>query len=257
MSPNSTRLKAYKGDKLGGSIKSSVKKQKRRNVLVTSSESESDADNSKPTAPDQKFKLRKLINDDKLDAETRKAQKDKELRKIKEKEKYSKGRKSVSESSHKMSKAYKGDKLDGSAKLSVSKRKRVNVQVIFSESESDGDSSKPTAPGQKRCKLPKLIDDDKLSAETRRAQKDEELRKIKGKEKHGKEEESDQLVLDSSGDIIDVEPTIAFHLKPHQRGGVKFLWDCCCENLKRLRTSQGSGAILAHCMGLGKSLQVK
>ena len=187
-------------------------------------------------------------------------------------------RKLVSESSHKMSpndsdgeervnvkwystrsKAYKGDELDGSAKSSVRKRKRRNVQVLSSESESDADGSKPATPGRKRRKLRKLIDDDKLDVETRRAQKDEELRlkRIKEKEKHSKGEEIDQLVLDSSGDIIDVEPTIASHLKPHQREGVKFLWDCCCENLERLKTSQGSGAILAHCMGLGKSLQVK
>ena len=188
-------------------------------------------------------------------------------------------RKLVSESSQKMSpndsddeektnvkwystrsKAYKGDELDGNTKGSGKKRKRRNVQVLSSESESDADSSKPTTPGRKRRKLRKLIDDDKLEAETRRAQKDEELRlkRIKEKEKYSKGEEVDQLVLDSSSvDIIDVEPTIASHLKPHQREGVKFLWDCCCENLKRLKTSHGSGAILAHCMGLGKSLQVK
>ena len=108
-------------------------------------------------------------------------------------------RKLLSESSHKMSpndsddeekvnpkwystrsKAYKGGELDGSgsAKLSARKRKRRNVQILSSESESDADSSKPTTPGRKRRKLRKLIDDDKLDAETRRAQKDEELKKM-------------------------------------------------------------------------------
>ena len=157
------------------------------------------------------------------------------------------------------SKAYKGNELDGNDKVSAKKRKRRNVQVLSTESESDPDSSKPMTPGRKRRKLRRLIDDDKLEAETRRAQKDEELRlkRIKEKEKHGKGEESDKLILDGSGDnIIDVEATIASHLKPHQREGVKFLWECCCENLERLKSSPGSGAILAHCMGLGKSLQV-
>ena len=156
------------------------------------------------------------------------------------------------------SKAYKGNELDNGAKLSSKKRKRRNVKLLSSESESDPDSSKPLTPSRKRRKLRKLIDDDKLEAETRRAQKDEELRlkRLKEKEKHSKGEQSDKFILDSSGDVVDVEPTIASHLKPHQREGVKFLWECCCENLERLNSSHGSGAILAHCMGLGKSLQV-
>lgn len=155
------------------------------------------------------------------------------------------------------SKAYKGNELDGNAKVPSKKRKKRSRKVLSTESESDLDST-PMTPGRKRRKLRKLIDDDKLEAETRRAQKDEELRlkRIKEKERYSKGEENDKFVLDSTGDIVDVEPTIASHLKPHQREGVKFLWDCCCENLERLKSNPGSGAILAHCMGLGKTLQV-
>lgn len=39
--------------------------------------------------------------------------------------------------------------------------------------------------------------------------------------------------------------------------GVQFIWDCCCESVKKTLKSAGSGCILAHCMGLGKTLQVK
>lgn len=38
--------------------------------------------------------------------------------------------------------------------------------------------------------------------------------------------------------------------------GVQFIWDSCCESVKTANSSQGSGCILAHCMGLGKTLQV-
>jgi len=37
---------------------------------------------------------------------------------------------------------------------------------------------------------------------------------------------------------------------------VKFIWDCTVESLERLKKEDGSGCILAHCMGLGKTLSV-
>lgn len=39
--------------------------------------------------------------------------------------------------------------------------------------------------------------------------------------------------------------------------GVQFMWDCCCESVRKIEKSAGSGCILAHCMGLGKTLQVR
>ena len=37
---------------------------------------------------------------------------------------------------------------------------------------------------------------------------------------------------------------------------VKFMWDCTVESVDRLGKEDGAGCILAHCMGLGKTLSV-
>ncbi|XP_059177576.1 helicase ARIP4-like isoform X2 [Physella acuta] len=49
---------------------------------------------------------------------------------------------------------------------------------------------------------------------------------------------------------------IAQAIKPHQIGGVRFLYDNMVESLERFRTTPGFGCILAHSMGLGKTIQL-
>lgn len=55
---------------------------------------------------------------------------------------------------------------------------------------------------------------------------------------------------------IHLPPQIALVAKPHQVGGIRFLYDNIVESLSRYNDSQGFGCILAHSMGLGKTLQV-
>ena len=70
----------------------------------------------------------------------------------------------------------------------------------------------------------------------------------------------DKLVLDvdeeTKEELVVVDEELVKRLKPHQAKGIKFMWDACFESLKQMEESDGSGCIIAHCMGLGKTFQV-
>lgn len=55
---------------------------------------------------------------------------------------------------------------------------------------------------------------------------------------------------------IFLAPQLARAVKPHQIGGIRFLYDNVVESLEQFSVSPGFGCILAHSMGLGKTFQV-
>lgn len=125
----------------------------------------------------------------------------------------------------------------------------------------------------------KLLRDDQLADDTKQAQRDEQER-IKRLEKKNsrlsqyiesqrilsQETQNDveltgenELILDYDSkkkEKIVVHPDITKHLKEHQHDGIKFMYDCCYGSVDNMEKFPGSGCILAHCMGLGKTLQL-
>lgn len=147
-----------------------------------------------------------------------------------------------------------------------------------SDGSDDADGSKSKAAGRKNIR--KVIKTRDLESVTKRAAREEAERKKRIEERqklynsYYDDDENgegaadkpeavkvlDKLILDfdekTKEELISVDLKLVRRLKPHQGNGVKFMWDTCFESLDRIEVGPGSGCILAHCMGLGKSLQV-
>ncbi|KAI9553415.1 hypothetical protein GHT06_021318 [Daphnia sinensis] len=144
-------------------------------------------------------------------------------------------------------------------------------------SNSDGEDlnasqRSETGASKGRKAIRKIMADTSLTDETKAAAREEENRKrrIAERQKFYNEAftcssavadaQTTSLVLDfdpvTKEELVTVDKSIVTKLKLHQVQGIKFMWDACFESVERLKQHPGSGCILAHCMGLGKTLQV-
>ncbi|XP_054711229.1 transcriptional regulator ATRX homolog [Uloborus diversus] len=153
------------------------------------------------------------------------------------------------------------------------KLKRIKKMDSSSGNEGSAGEGKEDTPGKGRKNIKKIISQKKLTEETQEAQLAEKERKKRIAEKQklynkiedlaedGKEIITRKLVLEvdpvSKEELVEISPDLIDKLKVHQVNGVKFMWESTIESLKDLEEGKpGSGCILAHCMGLGKTLQV-
>ncbi|CAH1116490.1 unnamed protein product [Phaedon cochleariae] len=140
--------------------------------------------------------------------------------------------------------------------------------------KAESDELGPGSSQKGRRNIRALMSEDALAEATQKAKKEEleRIERLKERDKvietlsqsfsmtQSEEPEVNPLFLDV--DEKSGEPTIHVHnkvtakLKDHQRIGIQFMWDSCYESVERLQKHDGSGCILAHCMGLGKTFQV-
>lgn len=155
------------------------------------------------------------------------------------------------------------------------KKKKRRIQILETDEELSDDEEEDEE--QKKDKDKKKSKKGKLSKVSKDAEKEERER---GKRLAEKQNDFNGIVLNVNGvDGLELErgavlqcvldenkeatpstpvkvcPELCQVLKPHQAHGIKFLYDSTIEDLSRLE-SPGGGCILAHCMGLGKTLQV-
>lgn len=125
--------------------------------------------------------------------------------------------------------------------------------------ESEYEST-PTASGHRKRPRKEIVED--ATAKAKRELLDKKMKNMQRRAKY-EEEKIRMNGTESSGDGVRINigkyardddicfhPFLAHHLKTHQIEGIRFMWQ------QLVQTGENRGALLAHTMGLGKTLQV-
>lgn len=124
---------------------------------------------------------------------------------------------------------------------------------------------------RRRRDIRKVLNAQELREETREAEKQEKERakriaekqsiynKLDKECKMSSESNTNPVVLEYDCDkkkpLVQVHPDLAEKMKAHQIDGIKFMYDNVIESVSKLE-DDGTGCILAHSMGLGKTFQI-
>lgn len=128
---------------------------------------------------------------------------------------------------------------------------------------SASEEKKPSSSSRRNIR--KLLEEDSLDSATVEAAKEEEARLARLKEHEAQLVKAVNVNVNKSKFVMDVaedgaeiciDAGLQPWLKPHQVDGVKFMYQATIGNWRDVKRHSGAGCILAHCMGLGKSLQV-
>ncbi|XP_057802086.1 protein CHROMATIN REMODELING 20-like isoform X2 [Salvia miltiorrhiza] len=182
----------------------------------------------------------------------------------------------------------------GCKPLNMEEATKLDSQIISSsESDSDSDDSDAdrsvNASTKRRRKkiIRRIIDDAELGEETKKKiaiekERQERLKSLEARfstkspvmsSSVSNRSSFDGTGLEILGDIssgyvvnvvreegeeaVRIPPSISTKLKIHQVAGIRFMWENIIQSVRKVRSGdKGLGCILAHTMGLGKTIQV-
>lgn len=151
--------------------------------------------------------------------------------------------------------------------ISVSSDSELEEEVVTTR-RGEGE---PEEEAVRRGPIRRFITKDQLASETKVAQRaeNERIKRLDKKQEKltrrlaSQPKDADgkqvQVLLDYDSKRkmnIVIHQEVVKLLKEHQIEGVKFMYDACYGSVDDIDKYDGSGCILAHCMGLGKTLQL-